>query len=193
MTPGSASTSSHTISPNHPLRQLFRRLIQQKLGLALVPTDDRLVGYLTDLLTDFTHMDRIYRVRDARGQPLRQVAEMLLEGDVRLRARSFAREREVHRHIGDFTLFWTGVFPEALPPMRLPWKPDHLIDYVAQGKQSYYIASTFTHQPYAQEAQVLRQLSELFEFCVYGLHLVRQEWQRMGDPAYESVSEQLNP
>ena len=24
------------------------------------------------------------------------------------------RRRECHRHVGDYTLFWTGVYPEAL-------------------------------------------------------------------------------
>lgn len=183
--------SRHRVSESHPLRQLFRRLVQAKFNLALEPTDPRVIQYLSDLLTDFVHMDNIYRLRDVSGRQVQQVAEMMVEGDVRLNASSFMREREVHRHIGDFTLFWTGVFPEAIPPMRLPWKRDHLIDYVAQGKKSYYIASTFDYGELAEEARLFRQLSELFEFCVYGLSLVRQEWERMGDPAYQSVSENL--
>lgn len=180
------------VSETHPLRLLFQRLVEAKFNLALEPTDPRMIRYLSDLLTDYVHMDNIYRLRDARGRPLQQVAEMMTEGDVRLNAPSFLREREVHRHIGDFTLFWTGVFPEAIPPMRLPWKRDHLIDYVAQGKRSYYIASTFDYGDFAEEARLFRQLSELFEFCVYGLSLVRQEWERLRDPTYQSVSENLH-
>lgn len=181
----------HDVSVNHPLRKLFHALVERKFNLALAPTDPRMIQYLSNLLTDFVHMDNIYRLRDVRGRQLKQVAEMLVEGDVLLNAPSFVREREVHRHIGDFTLFWTGVFPEALRSMRGSTRKDHIVDYVAQGKKSYYIASTFNYGEYAETARVLRELSELFEFCVYGLSLVRQEWERMGEASYQLAAENL--
>ena len=59
--------------------------------------------------------------------------------------------REVHRHIGDFTLFWTGVYPEALKRLRSVLHQDHFIDYCEQGKRSYYIASTFEDDPYREQ------------------------------------------
>ena len=31
--------------------------------------------------------------------------------------------REIHRHIGDFTLFWAGVYPEALPRLQATDSP----------------------------------------------------------------------
>jgi hypothetical protein len=85
----------------------------------------------------------LYRLRDLNGRPLQEVAEMLYYADVRLGAQSFYQERKVHRHIGDFTLFWTGVFPEALPKLRASLRKDHLIDYVKQGKESYRLVSLF--------------------------------------------------
>ena len=48
-------------------------------------------------------------IGSSRGRRVWQVAERLVEGDVLLNATSFEREREVHKHIGDFTLFWTGL------------------------------------------------------------------------------------
>ena len=86
--------------------------------------------------------------------------------------------REVHRHIGDFTLFWTGVYPEALKRLRSVMSKDHFIDYCEQGKRSYYIASTFGDAPFHDEAVVLRRLSDEFELCAYGLSQVRREWER---------------
>ena len=50
------------------------------------------------------------------------------------------REREVHRHIADFTLFMVGIFPEYLQRIKsrqLIHHTDFLIDYVKVGKQSY--------------------------------------------------------
>jgi len=147
--------------------------------------------YLVEVLTEFTHMDNIFKIKNARGRRLEEVAEMLMEGDVLLNARSFQREREVHKHIGDFTLFWTGMYPEMLRFLRAPHRKDHLIDYVEQGKRSYYIASTFREGPYAQEWPILRRLSEEFEICSFGLNLVRQELDRMSDPFYRLIREAL--
>jgi hypothetical protein len=86
--------------------------------------------------------------------------------------------REVHRHIGDFALFWTGVYPEMLSRLRSPACKDFFVDYCAQGKRSYFIASTFEDDPYREEALVLRRLSDEFELCAYGLREVRREWER---------------
>jgi hypothetical protein len=86
--------------------------------------------------------------------------------------------REVHRHIGDFTLFWTGVYPEALKRLRSILRKDHFIDYCEQGKRSYWIASTYEDDAYAEEAPVLRRLSEQFELCAWGLSQVRKEWEQ---------------
>jgi len=83
------------------------------------------------------------------------------------------------RHIGDFTLFWTGVYPEALDRLRSVMCKDHFIDYCQQGKRSYYIASTFEDELYREEAPVLRRLSDEFELCAFGLNQVRQEWERL--------------
>ncbi len=84
----------------------------------------------------------------------------------------------MHRHIGDFTLFWTGVYPEALQKLRSALSKDQLISYQEAGKRSYYIASTFEAEPYQEEAPVLRRLSAEFELCAYGLREVRREWER---------------
>jgi len=129
---------------------------------------------------EFIHMDNIYRIRNVAGRRLEEVAEMLMEADVRLEAMSFSREREVHRHIGDYTLFWTGVYPEMLRYLRAITRKDHLIDYVRQGKQSYYIVSTFDLGDWRQDAPLFRRLSEEFETCMYGLNLVRAQWERLG-------------
>ena len=54
------------------------------------------------------------------------------------------RRSECHRHVGDYTLFWTGVYPEALAKLQGAASPDCLISYQQQGKRSYYLASTLT-------------------------------------------------
>ena len=175
------------ISAEHPIRELFGSLVQQAFSGRLRLTDPELARYIANVLVDFTHRDSLFRLRDARGKMIEEVAEMLLEGDVSLNATSFEREREVHKHIGDFTLFWTGVYPEMLRHFRAASRRDHLVDYVEQGRKSYEIAATFQYGPYLNEAPVLRQLADNFETCMYGLHLVRKELDAYGSPEMRTV------
>src|SRR6202035_3125951 len=105
--------------PEHPLRRLFAGLTEQTFMHTLGVADPRLTDYLSDLLSRFIHMDALYRLQSTKGRKLEEVA-LPPEGRTR---------REVHRHIGDFTLFWTGVFPEALKKLRSALNLDHFIDY----------------------------------------------------------------
>ncbi len=162
--------------PEHPLRRLFAGLTEQTFIHTLGLADPRLTDYLSDMLSRFIHMDALYRLHNTKGKRLEEVAEMMIEAE-EMPAEGRTR-REVHRHIGDFTLFWTGVFPETLSKLRSVLSKDHFIDYCEQGKRSYYIASTFEDEPYREEAPVLRRLSEEFELCAYGLGQVRREWEK---------------
>lgn len=176
-----------SISSDHPIRDLFHGLVERALCVQLGMTDQEVSRYIGNVLVDFTHRDSIFRIRDANGRALEQVGEMLFEGDLALGATSFDREREVHKHIGDYTLFWTGVYPEMLRTLRRADRPDHLLEYVEQGRKSYQIASTFQHGRYADEAPVLRQLAEQFETCMVGLNIVRQELDAYGSPEMTAV------
>jgi len=161
---------------DHPLRRFFAGYTEQTFEQTLGIADPPLVDYLAVLLSRFVHTDTIYRLHDAHGRRLEEVADMLLEANALPPAGRTTRE--VHRHIGDFTLFWTGIFPEALNRLRSAWAKDSFLNYCEQGKRSYYIASTFEDEPYREEAAVLRRLSDQFELCAYGLNQVRQEWER---------------
>lgn len=183
---------SERISADHPIRELFSSVVERTFYRRLGIGEPEISNYVANVLVDFTHRDSVFRISDASGRRLEEVAEMLVEGDVSLNATSFDREREVHKHIGDFTLFWTGVYPEALRLFRASCRRDHLVDYVEQGRKSYQIASTFQHGDYAQEAPVLRRLSDDFEVCMYGLHLVREEMDRYGTPEMQAVHRLLD-
>ncbi len=177
------------IPPTHPLGRLFAALTEHTFIGELGIADPRLIDYISRLLLRFVHMDAIFPFRSLAGKRLEEVAEMLAEAEEE--NRSAASTRELHRHIGDFTLFWSGVYPEALKWLRAPTRKDHLVDYCAQGKRSYWIASQYDDEPYRQEAPVLRRLSEQFELCVYGLHRVRQEWEQLDQSGAASFRRRL--
>lgn len=160
--------------PRNALRRFFSGLTEQTFGAHLGVADPALVDYISSLLDRFVRQDSIFAIRSLAGRRLVEVADMLMEADHRI---GDAR-REVHRHIGDFTLFWTGVFPEALDRMRGAGRKDALLDYTAQGKRAYYIASTIPADREGPEPAVLHRLSHEFELCAYGLGQVRREWER---------------
>ena len=166
-----------SFNAEHPIRRLFAGLTEQTFLQLLGMGDPQLVDYLSSLLSRFLHVDTIYRLRNVHGKRLEEVADMMLEAEAM--PPEGRTRREVYRHIGDFTLFWTGVYPEALGRLRSTLTKDHFIDYCEQGKRSYYIASTFDEGPYHEEAPVLRRLSQEFELCAYGLNQVRHEWERL--------------
>jgi hypothetical protein len=149
-------------------------VFEGRLGVA----DPPLIDYLSNLMIRFARLDTVHRVRNLAGRPVLEVADMLAEAESRI---GLAR-RDVHRHIGDVTLFWTGVYPESLPRLRAVEKKDFFVDYCAQGKRAYYIASTIqTDREEDAPNELLQRLSHQFEMCAYGLGEVRREWERKGD------------
>ncbi len=180
------------ISKNHPLHRWFATLVeisfQEELGIAEPPVLD----YLTDLLTEFIHVERINLLRDGSGRKIEDVAAMLSEAELGLSTAPEDRRRLYHRHIGDFTLFWTGVYPENLRRMQRRNSADDLIDYFDQGKRSYAIASNLSTDNTQPPAFVLQRLSDQFEYCVYGLGLVRKQWEEAGPEGLDLSGLMLN-
>lgn len=162
------------VNGDHPIRRFFAEALHDSLRVQLGLRHEDVEEYLCEMLMHFLHQDGIYSIRDASGHPIGSVADMVIEGDVRLNADSFEREREVHKHIGDFLLFWSGVFPEFLRDMQ--FGKDALLDPIGQGRLSYYVASTFDYGDYAREAPVLRTLSGEFETYMVGLSLLRSHF-----------------
>lgn len=167
------------VPETHPLHRLFRGITENTFQAELGIADPCLVGYVAGLLARFVPSQAIYKIRDGEGRQVTQVTAMIAEAES---TSDDDRRKECHRHVGDFTLFWTGVYPEALSRLREALSADHLLNFQQQGKRSYFLASTFE----GDEAPVLRRLSVEFELCAFGLSLVRQEWER-GDGLSDRV------
>ena len=173
------------MAENRSLSKFFEELISRSFRQRLGLTDSEITSYVTDLLTQFNQTDTLYRIRNSQGKPLEDVGEMLIESHPLLEAASFDREREVRKHIGDFTLFFAGLFPEAVNRWRLRrTRLDSIVDYVKAGKESYYIVSEFNQFEYKSIAPFFKKMSDHFETCVFGLNLVKQELTAMQKESY---------
>ena len=181
------------IRRDHPLRQLFAELVRRHFFRHAQVHDPDLAEYVAGVLADFTHVDNMYRIRNARGKRIEEVAEMLVESNPLLEASSFDREREVRKHVGDFTLFFTGLFPEAVDslPRLQPLSIDRFVDYVSAGKESYAVVAAFNLFEYRNEAPLFRRLSDRFEQCVFGLNLVKREMDELQGAAFRQIRTEL--
>ena len=181
-------------SPVAPsLKRFFDRLVRRSLEDLRMGSDPA-ADYLAGLLARFSRTDQLYALRGTAGERLETVVEMLLEVQ---RSWEFDqphfdpfRERDVRQHIGDYTLFMTGLFPEFLARQArsgLAVSRDAFLDHVRTGKRSYWVVSEFTLGTHGSVAPLFRKLSENFELCVYGLGHVRAELDRLRDPAVRRV------
>src|SRR5207248_1097807 len=166
------------------LREFFSALVEKHYRENAGLRDSEISGYVANLLTEFCQAEELLKIRNAEDRPLFDVGEMLLESDpIYGPAPSFDRERQVRKHIGDYTLFYTGMFPESVNNHRLRHsRLDSLVDFVKAGKESYYIVSKFEHFEYAKVAPLFARLSKEFEHCVYGLNQVKNDLQEMQHP-----------
>ena len=138
-----------------------------RLGIA----DPPLVDYVASLLVRFIRHDHLRMLPGHDPVACDDVSHML--SIVQREPPEIARDE--YRHIGDYTLFWSGVYQEALKRFQHPTQPDHLLDYRTAGKQAYRLAAALEPRE-AETRHVLAMLSEEYDSCVAGLGEVRRAW-----------------
>jgi hypothetical protein len=181
------------VPESNPLRNFFFDLVSHHFASSFEIRDAEVSAYISDMLTEFCHTDQLHRIRNANGRALDDVGEMLLESDpIYGPAPSFDRERQVRKHIGDYTLFFTGMFPESINHLRLRRnRLENMVDFIKAGKESYYIVSKFDCFEYQKVAPLFRKLSVHFEECVVGLNMVKNELQERQHPIVRKAPELL--
>ena len=181
------------VPESHPLRALFREAATWAFRHGMFPAQEcreaRVRAYLSEeILARFLHDDQLYRIRDARGRPLADVGEMLTEGEapgITAELRAFG----VQRHIGDYTLFILGLFPESLDRIRRDWRRKDSVmmqvgglvvpfrdpgDYYHHaGRRAYEQAAELGEEQGLPEADVFAKLSRYFTTYSQVMNLVR--------------------
>jgi hypothetical protein len=152
------------------LRSFFDRAIRASFhDLAL--QDEPAATYLADLLTRFARTENLYPHGVALPR-LETVVDMLLEIQAiwQEEAAWFQPEHEitVRRHIGDYTLFMTGVFRERVERMASTGY------YITQGKRAYRFVSEHARVRAGASAPPYRRLAERFESYAGALDYARR-------------------
>ena len=156
------------------LRRFFDRAVRSSFrDLAL--HDEPVATYLGDLLTRFARTEQLFPPGVSVPR-LETVVDLLLEAQAAWdeTAAHFGPEREVdvRRHLGDYTLFMTGVFRERVERIASTgW-------YVSQGKKAYRFVSEHERasaRPARREGGPLyARLAERFEHYAWALDYARR-------------------
>lgn len=157
------------------LRRFFNRVVHRSFGdLAL--GSDPAGPYLSDLLTRFACAENLYPSGALPGQRLESVAEVLLEiqraWDIDSPHFNPTRERELRRHVGDYTLFMTGLFRERVERLSATGY------YIREGQRSYRYVSEHDRAGARTEACLFRRLADRFEGYASALNYMRKVYFR---------------
>lgn len=111
--------------------------------------------YVCDVLTRFAHTRSLYAASDAQGRPLEYIVDFLMaERDGEHRQPERARRRSILCHLGEYTLFMSGLFRERLKTRG------ELGYYLAQGAGAYLRCADF--EPPSGRRQLFRRLHHNF-------------------------------
>lgn len=163
-------------SPRSTLTRFFAGLTEQTFQGRLGVADPPLIDYVTELLLRCLRTDSMHPVRSLTGKRVSDLPQMLWEAEQRV---GVAR-RDCHQKIGDFALFWAGMYPESLQK-RSAVGVANFHSFCLHGKKAYSIASTIESDDENASGDLLQRLSDEFEMCCYGLREVRREWEQEGD------------
>ncbi len=163
------------IPETHKLRRLFRAAIEKAFKEYVNLYSPDVAEHLSEgVLVEFVHMDKVYRLRDAAGQRLERIPEML---QTAAQPEGPERRLEVDRYIGDFALFMVGFFPSSLrsfgmaaaDPMisrvgKLLVQFSRPVDYyIAEGRNAYHRAAETARLFDPGARDTFRRLSDGFD------------------------------
>jgi hypothetical protein len=154
-----------------PLHEFFLSMARRSFS-ELGVGDDAVVGYVAALLTEFAHSDRLYPWRDAHGKPIDSVitARVATEHAKAVDQRSLMHARAMRKHLGDYTLFMSGLFRTHVE------QTGALGYYMEEGRRAYWAVSELDLTLYRTGFLFFQQLSRNFEYYSGALDYMRKAY-----------------
>src|SRR5947199_4724067 len=153
------------IPADHPIRAFFHQLTERGMGQLNLHDPDT-IQYITNLLTEFVHIENMYRIKDESGRRVQYIFDMLTQAS---HGMSPSIRRDYYKHLGDLTLFNLGLFPESLTYGNRTVSADY---YAETGRRSYTIVAEMDSSP--RRTVLYRELAHRFTQRVVGVHSVKQ-------------------
>ncbi len=197
------------VPQHHPIREhfdvmvtdTFRHfygLVAQQLPNMKGEPLRQMGNYVSNILIEFIHLDRINKINQFTKTktdendtlPAATLESLLYESEISILEGTPEREREVHQHIGDFTLFFAGMLPRYLHPIKtddLTENPDPIHQHKLVGIRSYGITAKFENSVGGPRAALFTNLAQCFEFNVLCLSVIKQNLAESIAPDYEEA------
>jgi hypothetical protein len=157
---------------NHPVKRIFHTLAERGLAQASLRDPD-ILFYIANLLVDFLWVENLYRIQDEDGRRIESLLDILIQAN----EAEMPEKKEYYRHLGDYSLFMLGMFPESIDRTRRLLSPSW---YMETGRAGYQIAGELDRDVW--RIQVFRKLADKFDRCVISLHWIREY---STDPFYQ--------
>lgn len=122
--------------------------------------DRDLILYLVQMLNHFVRTDRLYQLPTEKGENARYIVDMIQSSVDSDKHESF----QIFCHIGNYTLYLTGVFPDWIRHRhRYKNRPMNLDSYRTYGQTYYERAASHSMADRRQLRSVLTKLAEGFD------------------------------
>jgi len=157
------------------------KFFQKYLKAALTDLNlynSQLVDYLAGVATRFARTERLFALKDLSGQRLTTVVEMLLEAEEH--AHPFSEhfnpneELRIRQHIGDYTMFMTGLFREYIQHLGV------MDLYFKKGKESYWAVSELEEMSHRKDYPLFAMLARRFEHLSGGMDYMKKVYFSRG-------------
>lgn len=150
------------------LARFFEGLVRRSFGELWI-WDHEVADYVVNLLVRFARTDALYRIRNPQGQRLETVVDLLIEA---AGGAPLLREREVRQHIGDYTLFMTGIFRDFAQ------RHGFFGFYLREGEKAYRDTARLDRMLYRSGASLFEALARQFEMISGALDYMKKVYFR---------------
>lgn len=151
------------ISPQLYFYVLIRHVLKSTL-------DRRLCDYLAALLEQFSRTARLRSPADGAEGPVQYLSDMLLA----LKSASPRQSFLIRVHVGNYSLFITGIFRERIARRSARGAPDFCF-YEDLGRASYHVAAGHSVARECAMHEVYEQLADGFRDIRLGLNRLAEE------------------
>ena len=150
------------------VRQFFNGVVENVFYSDLGVCNPEPVEYFSELLSSYVHVDDLFPF----GENRKVVSiDRLFE-----RATSKESKRQLCRYIGDFTIFWTGLYPENIKNLASTGLGFSKRDFANRGQEFYLRAARLSTDKQKPPHHLLKNISNHYDDYMQGLSLCRQEF-----------------
>lgn len=169
-----SQTAQLSISPQFYFYVLIRHVLKET-GIA----DRKTCDYIASLLEAFSRTARMKSPANGTDGPIQYLSDMLLA----LRNASPSQEFLIRAHVGNYSLFITGIFYESVQSRSQRGAPDFAF-YEEMGRMNYKVAANHAVARSCELSGIYAALAERFHEIRLALNRLSDRLLNIGDESH---------